>query len=395
MIKKIYIAYFFSLLGDNLFLIALPLLIYSTTQNAIYTSLVYAIEKVPYVLVMPFMGGIIAKFSKRKLLLITDMASFIIMTLISVSSYLTLNGSLSVEFIFIPVFFLVSLDSINHPAFQVLVPKIVGKNELAKVNSTMNIMNSCLSIFGMILGGILVAVIGFTSIFLLNALSFLISFSIISTLSRDESDKDMKIKKPLGELIKNTRITFSHTLTKYLTLYQFFANISISLVNGGFIYYLKSNLNLNDAQVGYTFGVAAIGAIFGAGISPKLMTKFKHTYLFQWSGTGIAFACISLILADSIYSAIIFKFMLNFFSSMMVILTFTIRQRKIEKDTLSRVITISRPFVFLPVPVASILTGYLLQLDLGVYYISILAFFILIITTIIGWFNKSFIDFPN
>ena len=65
-IIQVYTAYFFSIVGDSLFQIAIPLFIYKLTKNAIFVSLFFSIKYLPYIFIMPFIGGIIAKYSKKK-----------------------------------------------------------------------------------------------------------------------------------------------------------------------------------------------------------------------------------------------------------------------------------------------------------------------------------------
>lgn len=63
-----FFAYFFSLLGDSLFKIAFPLFVYAKTDSSIYTSLSYATQYAPYILIMPFMGGIVDRMSEEETL---------------------------------------------------------------------------------------------------------------------------------------------------------------------------------------------------------------------------------------------------------------------------------------------------------------------------------------
>ena len=242
-IPTIFSAYFFSLLGDSLFKIAFPLFIYTLTQNARYTSLAYATQFLPYVLIMPFMGGFVDRLSKKRLLLGTDALSTVGMALLALYGFLVIQLHITLWPLFLFLFLVVTLDTVNHPAFHAFVPRLVPAATLPKINSGMGIMSNILSVLGALLGGALVAQIGVIPVFWANALSFVISFVLILQLPKDSKDnknnKDSRGKKNEADIQTtnshktphklvvdfqvNVRYTFRNPIARFLTIFHFFA----------------------------------------------------------------------------------------------------------------------------------------------------------------------------
>ena len=241
-IPTIFSAYFFSLLGDSLFKIAFPLFIYTLTQNARYTSLAYATQFLPYVLIMPFMGGFVDRLSKKRLLLGTDALSTVGMALLALYGFLVIQLHITLWPLFLFLFLVVTLDTVNHPAFHAFVPRLVPAATLPKINSGMGIMSNILSVLGALLGGALVAQIGVIPVFWANALSFVISFVLILQLPKDSKDnknnKDSRDKKNEADIQTNNshktphklvvdfqvhvRYTFRNPIARFLTIFHFF-----------------------------------------------------------------------------------------------------------------------------------------------------------------------------
>ena len=95
---------------------------------------------------MPFMGGIVDRLSKKRLLIGTDGLSTICMSALAVYSFLVIRLSLPVPPSFLLLVLMVSLDTVNHLALHAFVPRLVPSRALPRINSGMGAMSNVLSV---------------------------------------------------------------------------------------------------------------------------------------------------------------------------------------------------------------------------------------------------------
>ena len=407
----IFSAYFFSLLGDSLFKIAFPLFIYTLTKNAFYTSLAYATQFLPYVLVMPFMGGLVDRLSKKRLLLGTDALSALGMVLLALYGFLVIKLHITVLPLFVFLFFVVTLDTVNHPAFHAFVPRLVSADLLPKINSGMGIMSNVLVVLGALLGGAMVGLVGAIPVFWINAFSFVLSFVLILQLPKDiNNKKDTSNKKDaepeksnnlasqkkniaiVADFRASVRYTFSDPIARFLTIFHFFCNVVLSLIQGGKIYYLVDILGLSGAGVGFVIGITGLGSVLGSFIAPFLMKRIKNGSLFIAVSLFMALAALSFVWAHSTVFIVFSLFMLNATTGIIIVLTFTMRQQHIPD--LGKVITISRPVSFIPVPLFSMVAGYVLERYQSIVPLALAGFCVLFCSGLVG-IKSNFVKITN
>ena len=203
------------------------------------------------------------------------------------------------------------------------------------------------------------------------------------------------MQSPLNELKTNFKVTFTNPIGKYFTLFHFISNFSLALINGGIIYYLKSTLKLSDFNLGIAIGISTLGSVIGSLISPVLMKKYPNGNLFLYTGIALSFSLLSFMFINSVASFVLIQFITNFFISIIVIITFTLRQKKIKLNILARVISVSQPFSFISVPIAGIFSGWVLSINHNIAFLSIPAFIFLFSFSTRGFFDKSFKNIAN
>lgn len=122
---------------------------------------------------------------KKRLLLCTDVLSTLCMSMLALYSMCVIVWSAPILPLFFFLFLVVSVDTVNHPAFHSFVPHIISSENLPRINSGMGVMSNTLTIGGQLAGGVLILQIGAISVFWMNALSFVLSFFFIALLPKD------------------------------------------------------------------------------------------------------------------------------------------------------------------------------------------------------------------
>src|SRR5262245_25941089 len=80
MIRWFMVTRFCTLFADQLIMAAVPLLIYGQTGSIAWSGLAYAVEWLPRVVTMPFMGSLVDSLKPRRQFLTSDASRLIIVT---------------------------------------------------------------------------------------------------------------------------------------------------------------------------------------------------------------------------------------------------------------------------------------------------------------------------
>src|SRR4051812_10906416 len=143
-------AYFLSAVGNWIYRIALPLLIYERTHSALNMALAFGVAYVPFLLFSPF-GGIMAdRCDRRRLLWVGDTVSCLFAAALAITVYLRPSG---LWIIYPLVFLLASVEPFYHAAFQSIIPSLVMPQRLTKANAWIQGADNLVAFLGPLLGG--------------------------------------------------------------------------------------------------------------------------------------------------------------------------------------------------------------------------------------------------
>jgi MFS family permease len=171
-----------SLLGDGAYLVALAWQAYSLTREPAGLAILGVCATVPQVLAL-IAGGVISdRFDRRQVLLWADVARAVA---VGAVGFLVVSGQ-------VQMWHLASLSvvyglgaGIAAPAFDAIVPDLVPEDDLEQANALDQFLRpAMLRLAGPAVGGLLVAVAGAGSSFLLNAASFVVSAACLAAIRR-------------------------------------------------------------------------------------------------------------------------------------------------------------------------------------------------------------------
>jgi len=131
---KLISAQFISAIGDQLYMVAILFLVLSveTHLSSLKAGLVNFFETLPYLTIGLFAGALVDRFSRKKLLIISDLARALILLSVPLLWRMNLINWITLSLI---GFSLSSFNTIFAPARDIFVTYLVGRRELGKANS--------------------------------------------------------------------------------------------------------------------------------------------------------------------------------------------------------------------------------------------------------------------
>jgi DHA3 family macrolide efflux protein-like MFS transporter len=163
---------FVSQIGDKLHMIALSFWVLKTTGSAAKMGAVLAASLIPSLVIGFFSGAFIDRYNRKNIIIGTDLLRGLILALFAVLFYFELIN-------FYMILVMQMLLSVNaaffDPAIPSVIPQIVDEKDLAAANSKHQFVNGFSTIAGAFIGGIFISMFGYLWVFVVNAISFLLS----------------------------------------------------------------------------------------------------------------------------------------------------------------------------------------------------------------------------
>lgn len=164
-------------IGDRFSQVAVLGLLLSLTGSGLAVGIAFAIRLIPYLVFAPLGGWLADRFSKKRLMITTDLirSGFALLPLF-------VKDAGDIWIIWLAMFLLSAGEALYAPTRMSAIPLLVRKEHLLKINSLEELMTGIILIFGSVSGGAVAIWLGSEASFLCNAVSFLISALLLARL---------------------------------------------------------------------------------------------------------------------------------------------------------------------------------------------------------------------
>ena len=184
-----------SVLGDHFYMIALPWLVLQLTGDSLAMGTVLALSAVPRALLMLVGGALTDRFSPRSLMLASNAARFVMVSLLTV---LVFTNNVAMWMLYMLAVLFGIADAFFYPAQSSMAPQLVKKDHLPVANSLIHGTMMLTMLAGPVLAGLLIAVLGdgqtessnmrgIAAAFGLDALSFLVSLITLALIKIEKT----------------------------------------------------------------------------------------------------------------------------------------------------------------------------------------------------------------
>src|SRR6266511_2685130 len=166
--------------GSQMTWLALPWFVLVTTESATKTSFVMAAELVGLALLGLPGGRFLGRLGARRTMIVCDAARAPLMLVIPVLHW---TGGLSFAVLLAVAFGLGALSAPYFAAQKVIVPELLGEDEtkVGEANALFQAATRTTLLLGPALGGVLIGVMGATSVLILDAGSYVISVLLVAS----------------------------------------------------------------------------------------------------------------------------------------------------------------------------------------------------------------------
>jgi DHA3 family macrolide efflux protein-like MFS transporter len=287
-----------SLLGSQLVQFALIWYLTDTTSSATILATASLVAFLPNVVLSPFIGALVDRWNRRKIMLIAD--TFIALVTVGLAVLFAL-GIAEIWHIYTLMFLRSIGGSFHGPAMIASTSLMVPKEQLTRIQGLNQTLNGGLNIISAPLGALLIEIMptqGILAIDVVTALIAIVPLLFIS-IPQPERDPTDLAKKPsvLREMREGMEYMISWRGIMIIAIFAALLNFLLSPAFSLLPLLVKDHFNGGATQLGWINAIFGIGVILG-GLTLGIWGGFKkrvYTSLIGVFGIGLGSLLLGLV----------------------------------------------------------------------------------------------------
>lgn len=356
-----------SLLGTNIFDIAMPLYVLDRTHSALAVSMVAFCLHLPHFLMAPLTGYMADTFDKRKVMLYSDIAQVLCLSFLL---FYEMSPADEMWPILITIFVAKSLMNLFETVttFQ-LIPHIVRPEDLSEANSWFLSAHRLIQVVGPLTGGIILGLLGVRAAILINILSFGATLFFTLRMKSFEQGPSISWREAVSpsavyaNFSDSLRYVWRSPLFRPFIFLMFCWNFSSLLPNSPtFLYYFTEVKEFTAWRYGMVASLFGVLGILGYLRAATFFRRYDFYRTFVGSALWqAALASIAVCFMNyPVVLAILFG-VSRIGSSLVTMGTFLLRQTQIPLNRSGGVNACMRMLFMSAAPLSALLQAFLIQ----------------------------------
>ena len=189
-------------------------LVLQLTNSGTALGIVSALQFLPILFLAPFGGTVADRFSKRKLLYITQSFSGILAVILG---FLVFTGDVRLWMVYLMALLLGLINTVDNPTRQTFIFEMVGGGELKNAITLNSVLMNLSRVIGPTIAGIIIVTSGLAACFILNGISFFAVVVVLLMMHSKELHKT-RIPKEKGKIFDGFYYIISKPILKITLL---------------------------------------------------------------------------------------------------------------------------------------------------------------------------------
>jgi MFS family permease len=273
--QMLWLATLISSLGDWMGFVALNLYVLNLTGSATALAGLLAVEAIPAMLIGPFAGVLIDRFSRRRVMIIAN--------LVAMMAFLLLPLTDTLWQIYVLALIARLTNSFIMPAERALLPDLIGKERVIDGNAALSVIRHITLIAGPVIAGLLVAASSASIAFVADAISFAIASLFIAKIGAElprTTSATETASSWTNDLKIGLRYALNNKAIQVLLITTMVSSIGAAALLTIEVIYVSDFLQGGDEAYGILLSVAGIGALIGSASAGRLSRSFNLNALY-------------------------------------------------------------------------------------------------------------------
>ncbi|MFW9866594.1 MAG: MFS transporter [Candidatus Thorarchaeota archaeon] len=376
-----------SLLGSSIIQFVIVWWIAEGTKSPIYVSIAFFLGSIPAVIVPPIVGVFIDRWNRKITIAITDSLQALITFLIIIFFW---TGVANIWLVMIMNFFRGICQAIHFPTVNAIIPLMVPKKHLSRMNGINYLFTGIIRVIGPIVAGTLLYFFPIELILWADILTFFIAIIPLILIKIPSITIESDRKKRVSYLTDfRSGLKILKSVKTLLTLIIFIS--VINLLNMPFTTLMSLFIILNHAGAEQQFAFVSAflqgGIVLGAIIATsKKHWKHKELIILYSVIIGIAGYSLTTFAPKGNFlligiGALIHASMIPIANTMFL----TMLQTRVPPETQGRVFSIISSIAAAVTPLGMIISGPLADV-LGISLLFIISLYLQFVSLVITWY---------
>jgi MFS family permease len=354
---KFFVGQTISNLGNSVTMFAVPILVYHLTGSALDLGLASAVQLLPYLLFGLVIGAWVDRVDRRRLMIAADLARAAVIASIPLAAAL---GWLSVQWIYGASFIAATISIAFDAAQFAAIPSLVSTDDLVAANGRIQASFSGATVLGPLLAGSLLAVMPVADIFVLDAISFLVSAASLATVRRgfNSAEAPDAQSRSLGrDIVDGLRYVLGHPVLRAISLMMALVNFVGASTGAQLVLFAHQRLGANDSRVGMLYAAGSLGVVATSLVAGRLRRRWSFGQVAL--GALMVSGALNVLLAfvTNYWAALPIWALFDGLGILFNINTGSLRQAIVPNHLLGRVISIAGVLAWSAIPLGATLGG--------------------------------------
>lgn len=326
-----------------------------TTGSTVIMGYV-AIAQLGPTLVLGLFGGLAAdRYNRRTLLIVTQFVMMIVAALLTVAAW---TGHATPLVLIVLMLFHGIAQAFNVPAWQVLTPRLVPREELSHAIALNSLQFNVARIVGPALAGVLLARFGAGPLFLINTLSFLGVILAVSATPDAPVPVDLS-KSPWARMREALVFVFLRRGPRRVFVSLVLASVLAGPLLRMLPLFVSEVYHLTESVYGMLLSLMGVGAVVGAASLKFVPRWYPRHHLIPLSLTGLGFSTAAFAASPSAALGAPSILVMGFFWVWSFNAGITAMQLLVDDAMRGRALSVTNTAVFGAMPIGSLAASLL------------------------------------
>ncbi|MDQ2904957.1 MAG: MFS transporter [Ktedonobacteraceae bacterium] len=320
------------------------------------------LSSLPSIVLGPLAGVFVDRWEKRRTMLAMDALRCATIACLLLASLMSLSPAWQLSMIYITVFVVNACDQFFRPAMLTLIGDIVEEPQQARAMGLGQASMSLAAIIGPPLAPPLLLAFGVQWALLLNALSFVISFTTIMAIQVPRLSEGAAPRQAAGlwqEFSAGLRFLLSSRILVTLIVSTIIAMLGAGVINTLDVFFVTQNLHTPVALYGTLDAVLGIGTIVGAILASVFAQRIGLTRTIWCSILALGVLVTIYARLTGFLPAAVLLFVMGVPLATLAVASGPLILQMTPREMVGRVSSLVSPISMVAFMIATGLSGYL------------------------------------
>jgi MFS family permease len=364
--RNVWIGSTLSQIGDVCFVVGLPWLVLQMSGSGVALGSILMTLAIPRAVLMLVGGALSDRFSARSILIVVNTT---LAACVGLVAFLASRHLLTIWELYVLAFCFGATDAFAFPALKVLLPALVGREQIQGANSLLQSTAQIVMLGGASIAGVLIARWGVVPAFVIDAASFLY---LIAVLARIRVASAIKIdeKGVWRSILDGLKYVGANVDLRFLVILFALVNFCVTGATQVGLAVLADSRYHSSTDYGLFIAASALGSLAGVVLAGFWRNELRRVQVVLASCFILGVLLATLARQMPVWGVLIVLVAIGIAAGYINVLVVSWLQSTVRTDVLGRVMSVILLGSVGAAPISLALSGFVAQAHLSILFLG-------------------------